>query len=186
MVFKGFRMKLKLEFCFPERFASWAKLNHQLTERRMKENTSRSLFSSPASPWVPIQKISNTQWRRLSCPASTDVINLSDISLRRQPWQPVSAPPTASGCTGETSSRGHAAHIFHLTVFFWGGVGGGSPHFFFPSISAAAQRRNEGVFIYKTVCLLSFLSFFLFFNLSCISYNTFPASFSSKPKFLKI
>lgn len=29
-------------------------------------------------------------------------------------------PPTASGCTGETSSRGHA-HIFHLTVFFWRG-----------------------------------------------------------------
>lgn len=76
------------------------------------------------------------------------------------------------------------SHFPSHRFFLEGGVC--SPHFFFPSISAAAQRRNEGVFIYKTVCLLSFLSFFLFFNLSFISYNTFPASFSSKPKFFRI
>lgn len=121
-MFKGFRMKPKLEFCFPELFVSWAKLNHQLTEHRMKENTSRSLFSSPASPWVPIQKISNYQWQRLSSPA--DVINLSVVSVRRQPWQPITPPPLPLVVLVKPAgSRGPAPHIFHLTVFFfWGGV----------------------------------------------------------------
>lgn len=176
-------MKHKLVFCFQELFVSLAKLNHQLTEHRMKGNRSRSLFSSPAPPWVPIQKISNYQWRRLSWLASTDVINLSDISVRRQPWQPVTAPPPLPlvVLVKPAGSHGPAPHIFHLTV-----LGGCSPHFFFPSNWAAARRRNEGVFIYKTVCLLLFLSFFLFFYLSYISYNTFPACFSFKPKFFRI
>lgn len=121
-MFKGFRMKPKLEFCFPELFVSWAKLNHQLTEHRMKENTSRSLFSSPASPWVPIQKISNYQWQRLSSPA--DVINLSVVSVRRQPWQPITPPHPHCLWLYWWNQQAAAAPLLTFSIspfFFFGG-----------------------------------------------------------------